>query len=80
MRNGKIELTVGEIQGNLRQVLEDGNNLTAEQRYSLMAAIESMDFLRRLSPGLKKAMEELKNGTGKSTRPGGDPRNSRPER
>ena len=59
--SGKLDMTTGAIQGSLRQILEDDRQLlSAEQRYSLMAAMESIEFLKRLSPGLKKAIEEHK--------------------
>lgn len=63
---GTLDMTVGEIQGSLRQILEDKRMsplLSSEQRYSLVAAMESMEFLKRLSPGLKKVMEEHRNET-----------------
>ena len=61
MNKGKLGLTVGEIQGHLRCLLKS-EDLSTEQRYSIVAAVESMDFIRLLSPGLKKAMKERKNG------------------
>ncbi len=73
---GKISLTVGEMQGALRQILEGEPKppLTPEQRYSLMGAIETMDFLKRLSPGLKKAVEEARNANPNRS----DPRRNKP--
>lgn len=56
---GKINLTVGEVQGHLRQ-MSTKYELTPEERYSLMAAIESMDIIRQLAPGISKAMKKLK--------------------
>ena len=61
--SGKISLTVGEMQGCLRQIMEAGHDLSSEQRYALMGAIETMEFLKRLSPGLKKAMEEHRSAS-----------------
>jgi len=62
--SGKINLTVGEMQGNLRQLLESDINLSPEQRYSLVAAIETIDFLKKISPGLRKALGEHGSGKG----------------
>lgn len=61
--SGKINLTVGEMQGCLRQIMEGGHALSAEQRYALMGAIETMEFLKRLSPGLKTAVEKHRNAS-----------------
>ena len=49
------------MQGCLRQIMEGDHALSAEQRYALMGAIETMEFLKRLSPGLKKAVEKHRN-------------------
>ncbi len=57
--SGKINLTVGQIQGNLRQIMETFDTLTPEQRYSLKSAIETMSFLHRMSPGLQKVVSEM---------------------
>lgn len=56
----QLNLGVGEIQGHLRQLMEIRKDLTPEERYSLMSAIEAMEFLKTLSPGLRKAVEEGK--------------------
>jgi hypothetical protein len=56
----KVNLSVGEIQGHLRQMHELRKDLTPEERYALMAAVEAMDFLKTLSPGLRKAVQEGK--------------------
>lgn len=54
----KLNLSVGEVQGHLRHMLELRKDLTAEERYSLHAAVESMEFVKILSPGLKKAVAQ----------------------
>jgi hypothetical protein len=56
----KLNLSVGEVQGHLRQLHEKRDDLSPEERYSLMAAVEAMEFLRTLSPGLRKAVEQGK--------------------
>ena len=74
MGAGKLDMTVGAIQGSLRQILKNKEIsplLTAEQRYSLTAAVESMEFVKLLSPGLKKAMEEHGTTPRKTTRTSG---------
>ena len=55
---GKIDMTVGEIQGHLQQLRK--TEVTTEQRYALMAAIQTMSFMQKLSPGLRKAVEQHK--------------------
>lgn len=62
MSNGKINLTASQIQGQLRQLMESMDHLTPEQRYSLTSAIETMEFIKCLSPGLQKALAEMKKG------------------
>jgi len=54
---GKFRPSVSEVQGHLRH-MHQTMDLTAEQRYSLMAAIETIEFLKMLSPGLRRAVEE----------------------
>jgi len=55
-----MNLSTGEVQGHLRQLLETRKDLTSEERYSVMAAVEAMGFIKLIAPGLGKAMAELK--------------------
>lgn len=41
-------------------MLEMRKDLTSKERYALMSAIETMDFLKVLSPGLRKAVDQGK--------------------
>lgn len=53
---GKIDLTIGEIQAHLQILLENGTSLSPEQRYSLNAAIESFDFIKKIAKPLHKSV------------------------
>lgn len=61
MTQGAINLTIGEIQAHLRKLLESEVDLTPEQRYSLVAAIEAMGFIKKVAPGLQKVLHGRKN-------------------
>jgi hypothetical protein len=56
-----MNLTLGEIQGCLRQILHDDHPLTAEQRYSLMSAVEMAEFMKRIAPGMCEAVKQMKS-------------------
>ena len=58
MTTGQIKLSLPQIQGHIRQLLETKGDLTPEERYSLTSAVEIVGFMNRLSPGLQKAMSE----------------------
>lgn len=60
VKSKKMNLTLGEIQGCLRQVLQDDHPLSAEQRYSLMATVELVEFMKKISPGLGEAVKQMK--------------------
>lgn len=61
---GKVNLTIHEIQGHLNHISKR-ESLTSEEKYSLSSAIETMEFLKRLSPGLKKVVDaHRKNALG----------------
>lgn len=62
MKKGKIDLTTGAMQGQLKLILDQNHDLSSEQRYSIMGAIEALSFLSKLAPGLKKAVKEYGNG------------------
>ena len=55
-----MDLSLGEIQGALRQILHDDYPLSAEQRYALMAAVELTEFVQRISPGIGEALKQMK--------------------
>jgi len=63
----KLSLTINETKGHLRQLLETREDLTAEQRYSVMAAIETMGFMQKLSPGLRKVVDEQRRKNPQAT-------------
>lgn len=53
-------MTITQIQGHLRQLLSD-KSLTKDQKYSVSAAIECMEIVARIAPGISKAVAEHKN-------------------
>lgn len=53
-------LSVSDIQGHLRQLQEKYKDLTAEERYSLSSAIEAMQILKSLGPGIKKGLAQAR--------------------
>ena len=55
-----MNLTLGEVRANLRQILEADHPLTAEQRYALMSSIELAEFVEQISPGLSEAVKQMK--------------------
>lgn len=63
----EIKLTVGGVQACLRQILMGEFDLTAEQRYSLQAAVEAVGFMGRISGPLKKAVKQHGNGNSNSS-------------
>jgi hypothetical protein len=60
---GKMDMTTQQIRACLLQLLQSNGpvTLTPEQRYSIKSSVETMGFLERLSPGLKKAMDEIRH-------------------
>jgi len=60
----KLNLTVSEIQGHLRQIHESRQDLTAEERYSLTSAIEALELVKLLGPGLQRIVREKRKHIG----------------
>jgi hypothetical protein len=54
-------LTIEQIQANLQQILTADHPLSAEQRYALKSAIDAFQLIQALHPGLRSAMEQMKN-------------------
>lgn len=64
---GKINLTPDQIRANLKQILEGEHKLTPEQRYALRASMDSITTLKRLSPGIRRALDVYKRAPAAGT-------------
>lgn len=53
------DMSVGEAQGYLTQMLETGE-LTPQQRFSLKMAIQALEVVRVMAPGIRIAISKHK--------------------
>lgn len=53
------DMTLGEIQGHLQQILHDDHPLNIEQRTALKKATAALDLLKRMDRGLQIVKERM---------------------
>ena len=63
MNDGR-EMTIGEIQTQLQQILLDDHPLTLKQRRAIKSAIQGMGLLRRLDRGRQVLEESQRKSNG----------------
>jgi hypothetical protein len=55
------DMSIRQMEAHLQQILLDDHPLTAEQRFSLKSAIEIMELMYKMAPGMHEAVKQMQS-------------------